>query len=84
MKGKITRDGIFIEQLETDVGKYLPDVPESAVSNNVVKIDINQPMSQLRETLSKLPVTTRLSLTGTMVREPSFALPHQTCQSQWY
>lgn len=67
MKAKITSEGIFVEQLETDVGKYLPEVKDEHVSTEVVKVDINQPMSQLRETLSKFPVTTRLSLTGTLV-----------------
>lgn len=67
VKGKITSEGVFIEQLETDVGKYLPDVTEEHVSEDVVQIDINQPMTQLRAQLSKLPVTTRLSLTGTMI-----------------
>jgi fumarate hydratase class I len=67
IKGKITPDGVFLEKLETDVGKYLPDVTDSHVSNNVVSLDINQPMDELRKKLSTIPVTTRLSLTGTMV-----------------
>ena len=67
VKGKITADGVFIEKLETDVGKYLPEVTDKHVSSTVVKLDINQPMSALREQLSKLPVTTRLSLSGTLV-----------------
>ena len=67
IKGKITSEGVFLEQLETDVGKYLPDVTEKDVSDEVVKIDLNKPMSNLREELSKYPVTTRLSLTGTIV-----------------
>lgn len=67
IKAKITSEGIFLEKLETDVGKYLPEVTEEHVSNEVVKLDINQPMSVLRDTLSKFPVTTRLSLSGTLV-----------------
>lgn len=67
VKGKITKDGIFLEKLETDVGKYLPEVETKDVSSTVVNIDINQPMSELRAQLSKIPVTTRLSLSGTMV-----------------
>lgn len=69
VKAKITKEGVFIEQLETDVGKYLPDVTDDHVGSaaEAVKIDINQPMAELRQQLSKLPVTTRLSLTGTMV-----------------
>lgn len=67
IKGKITEEGIFLERLETDVGKYLPEVQAKDVSTDVVKIDISMPMSELRETLSKLTVTTRLSLSGSMV-----------------
>lgn len=67
IKAKITSDGVFLEKMETDVSKYLPDVHENDVSAHVVELDINQPMSKLREELSKIPVTTRLSLTGTMV-----------------
>ena len=67
-KGKITAEGIFLEQLETDVGKYLPDVTdESLNATSTVKLNINMPMTQLRAQLSAYPVTTRLSLTGTMV-----------------
>jgi len=69
VKAKITKEGVFIEALERDVGKYLPEVTEKDldVKNGVIKIDINQPMDKLRETLSTLPVTTRLSLTGSLV-----------------
>jgi len=71
VKGKITKDGVFIEQLETDVSKYLPEVTEKDLagsSDNVVKIDLNSmSMSELRNTLSRHPVRTRLSLTGTIV-----------------
>jgi fumarate hydratase class I len=71
VKGKITKDGVFIEQLETDVSKYLPEVTEKDLagsSEDVVKIDLNSmTMSELRETLSQHPVRTRLSLTGTIV-----------------
>jgi len=67
IKGKITKEGVFLEKLETDVAKYLPDVTDKDVSTNVIEININKPMSEMREILSKLPVTTRLSLTGTMV-----------------
>ena len=67
IKGKITADGIFLEKLETNVGQYLPEVQEKDVSAEVVRVDINQPMAKLRETLSSFPTTTRLSLTGSMV-----------------
>lgn len=66
-KGKITKDGIFIEQLETDPSKYMPDIDEAALSSSVVKIDLNQPMSAILAELTKHPVKTRLSLTGTII-----------------
>jgi len=65
--GKITRDGVFLEQLETDPGKYLPDVKDTHLSGQVVKIDLNQPMKDICSTLSKFPVTTRVSLSGTLI-----------------
>lgn len=67
VKGKITPDGIFIEELERNVGQYLPEVLDKHLGGEVVKIDLNKPMSDLRKELSKYPVTTRLSLSGTMV-----------------
>lgn len=67
VKAKITSDGVFLEKLETDVTKYLPEVTEEHVSKDVVALDINIPMAELRAKLSQIPVTTRLSLTGTMV-----------------
>ena len=67
IKGKITEDGVFLEQLVTDVGKYLPEVTDDHMSSEVVKLNINQPMAELRKQLATLPVTTRLSLSGTMV-----------------
>jgi fumarate hydratase, class I len=66
-KGKITRDGIFLEALETDPSKYMPEVDEAALSSSVVKIDLNQPMSAILAELSKHPVKTRLSLSGTII-----------------
>ena len=65
--GKITRDGIFLEELESDPAKYLPEVDEEALGADVVQIDLNQPMNKVRETLSKYPVSTRLSLSGPMI-----------------
>jgi len=67
MKGKITREGIFVEQLETDPAHYLPVSVEANLSGEVVKIDLNQPMAEIRKKLSQYPVKTRLSLTGTLV-----------------
>lgn len=66
-KGKITREGIFIEQLETDPSKYMPEIDQSNLSESMVRIDLNQPMSGILAELSKHPVKTRLSLTGTII-----------------
>ncbi len=64
---KITRDGIFLEELETEPSKYLPDVADEALGGEVVRIDLSRPMSEIRATLSGYPVATRLSLTGPMI-----------------
>ena len=64
---KITREGVFLEQLEENPAKYLPDVTEEELPEDVVSIDLNQPMSAIREQLSKYPVSTRLSLSGPMI-----------------
>ena len=65
--GKITADGIFLEQLEHDPAQFLPEVTDTILGGDVVAIDLNRPMSEIRETLSKLPIKTRLSLSGPMV-----------------
>ncbi|GAA2149617.1 fumarate hydratase [Kitasatospora kazusensis] len=65
--GKITADGIFLEQLETDPAKYLPETTDEHLDDDVVRIDLDQPMDDIRAELSKYPVKTRLSLTGTLV-----------------
>jgi fumarate hydratase class I len=64
--GKITKDGIYLEELEHNPAQYLPAV-EQALGGEVVKIDLNQPMKEILATLSKYPTKTRLSLTGTMI-----------------
>ena len=66
-KGKITRDGIFLEELESNPARYMPEIDEDALTDNVVNIDLNQPMSQILSELSNHPVKTRLSLNGTIV-----------------
>jgi fumarate hydratase class I len=66
-KGKITADGVFVEQLETDPARFLPDVTDDHLDDDVVRIDLNRSMSQIRAELSRLPVKTRLSLTGPLV-----------------
>jgi len=65
--GKITRDGVFLEQLETDPGKYLPEIDEAKLSAGTVHIDLNRPMNQILSELTKHPVKTRLSLTGPII-----------------
>ena len=66
-KAKITKDGIFLEELETDPAHFLPETTDEHLDDNVVKIDLNQPMDAIRAELSKHPVKTRVSLTGTIV-----------------
>ncbi|WP_199443241.1 fumarate hydratase [Umezawaea beigongshangensis] len=66
-KAKITADGVFLEQLERDPARFLPDVRDEDLSDEVVKIDLTLPMDEIRATLSRLPVKTRVSLTGPLV-----------------
>ncbi len=66
-KAKITKDGIFIEQLETEPAHFLPETTDEHLNDNVVSIDLNQPMDAIRAELSKHLVKTRVSLTGTIV-----------------
>jgi fumarate hydratase class I len=66
--GKITKDGVFLEQLETDPARFLPDVTHDDLADaQVVHIDLNRPMADIRAELSKYPVKTRVMLTGPMV-----------------
>lgn len=65
--GKITKDGIFLEQLETNPAQYLPDVREQDLHEQVVRIDLNRPMTAILSELRQHPVATRLSLTGPIV-----------------
>ncbi len=66
-KAKITKDGIFLEELERDPAHFLPETTDEHLNDDVVAIDLNQPMSAVLAELSKHPVKTRLSLTGTLV-----------------
>jgi fumarate hydratase class I len=66
-KAKITKDGIFLEELERDPAQFLPETTDEHLNDDVVAIDLNQPMSTVLTELSKHPVKTRLSLTGTLV-----------------
>jgi fumarate hydratase class I len=65
--GKITKDGVFLEQLEHNPAKYLPDVDAAALGGQVVKIDLNRPMKEILAQLTIHPIKTRLSLTGPMI-----------------
>ncbi len=68
MLGKITKDGLFLEQLETDPARFLPDVTHEDLHDSpVVEIDLNRPMAEIQAELTKYPVKTRLSLSGSMV-----------------
>jgi len=64
---KITADGVFLEELEHDPARFLPDVKDEHLGSDVVSIDLNRPMDEIRAELSRYPVTTRLSLNGTLV-----------------
>ena len=65
--GKITRDGVYLEQLETDPARFLPDVTFNDLGGDVVRIDLNRPMAEIRKQLSAHPVKTRVMLSGPMV-----------------
>jgi len=65
--GKITAKGIFLEELETDPARFLPEITEDQLASEVVQIDLTQPMSDIRKKLSQYPVKTRVMLTGPMV-----------------
>jgi fumarate hydratase class I len=65
--GKITHEGIFLEKLETNPAKFLPDVEPSDLGKDVVSIDLNRPMAEIRRTLSGYPTKTRLSLSGPII-----------------
>jgi fumarate hydratase, class I len=65
--GKITSQGVFLEQLERNPAQFLPDVEEHQLGDDVVRIDLNRPMSEIRAELTRYPIRTRLSLSGTLV-----------------
>jgi fumarate hydratase class I len=65
--GKITRDGVFLEELERHPAQYLPEIDEEKLGGQVVKVDLRRPMKEILAQLSKYPVKTRLSLTGPMI-----------------
>jgi fumarate hydratase, class I len=65
--GKITREGVFLEELEANPAKYLPEIDQRTLGGEVVAIDLNRPMPEILAALSRHPIKTRLSLTGPMV-----------------
>ncbi len=67
VKAKINKDGIWLEKLESNPGKYIPESMRQAGEGNPVKINLNRPMKEVLADLTKYPVSTRLSLTGTIV-----------------
>lgn len=66
-KAKITPDGVFLEELDREPAHYLPEVTDEHLDDEVVRIDLNRPMAEIREELSKLPIRTRVSLSGPLV-----------------
>jgi fumarate hydratase, class I len=65
--GKITAEGVFLEKLERDPARFLPETTDEHLQDDVVRVDLNRPMAEVRAELSKYPVKTRLSLSGTLV-----------------
>ena len=65
--GKITRDGVYLEQLESNPAQYMPEVDTSKLGGEVVQIDLNKPMKEILAQLTKYPIKTRLSLSGPMI-----------------
>jgi len=65
--GKITRDGVFIEELEHNPARFMPEIDEAALSGHVVRIDLDRPMAEILGELTRHPVKTRLSLSGTII-----------------
>jgi len=65
--GKITADGVFLEQLETDPSKHMPEITDQALGGEMVEIDLNRPMADILANLTRYPVKTRLSLSGPII-----------------
>ena len=65
--GKITAEGVFLEELEANPARFLPDIEDASLGGEVVLIDLAQPMGEIRQVLSRYPIKTRLSLTGTLI-----------------
>jgi len=67
IKAKINRDGIWVEKMEDNPGKYIPEALRNAGEGNAVRVDLDQPMASILKELTKYPVATRLSLNGTII-----------------
>ncbi|MGV8577176.1 fumarate hydratase C-terminal domain-containing protein, partial [Pseudomonas aeruginosa] len=67
IKGKINRDGIWLEKLEHNPGKFIPQELRQAGEGEAIKVDLNRPMAEILKQLSQYPVSTRLSLSGTII-----------------
>jgi len=65
--GKITAEGVFLEQLETNPARFLPEIDDAALGGEVVPIDLTRPMDEIRHVLSRYPIKSRLSLTGPLI-----------------
>ncbi len=65
--GRIAKDGVFLEKLETNPAQYMPEVDAATLGGDVVKIDLNRPMAEIRKLLTQYPIKTRLSLTGPLI-----------------
>src|SRR5207237_9551212 len=65
--GKITAEGVFLEELETNPARFLPEISEASLSGEVAAIDLSRPMAEIRRTLSQYPIKTRLSLSGPLI-----------------
>ena len=65
--GKITAEGVFVEELEHNPARFMPDIDEASLSSGVVKVDLDRPMPEILAALSKHPIKTRLSLTGSLI-----------------
>jgi len=65
--GKITAEGVFLEELEANPARFLPEIDDAALGGEVVPIDLTRPMDEIRRTLSRYPIKTRLSLTGPLI-----------------
>src|SRR6516165_8588068 len=65
--GKITCDGVFLEELETNPARFLPEIDDAALGGEVVAIDLSRPMGEIRRALTQYPIKTRLSLTGPLI-----------------